>query len=133
MVAAGAMLAWVFAVCPAGAVTVAVAGVTVRPLVAVAVQATLAGVLPAVLLTAIVTGDVLPGATRTRAGDAVTEAAEDGKCTGPAPNDGGASPGPLPQVLSGVADRVKPSCSGWPVSMTQGRWAGFPSTVSAVT
>src|SRR5579875_219460 len=122
------------AVAPAAAVTVFIAGVTVSPEVSVAFQVTLAGVLPAELSTATVTLVLAPGATRTCAGVAVIEATVDGgKCTGPAPYDGGASAAALPQDLSAWPDSEKSSTWGRPFSVIHGCWVACPSTLRPVT
>ena len=98
------------AVPPAAAVTVAVAGVNVRPAAALACQVTVAGTVPAELSTRTSTVDGCPGASRTCPGCTVTKArVVGGKRTGPAPNDGGASSRPVPRCVSGVAARLKSS------------------------
>src|ERR1700677_27838 len=100
------------AVPSAGAVSVPLDGVTDRPedpLGVLAVHVTVAGPdVPRVLSSSTLIVVLSPGATRTCPGLRSRAACVlGGNFTGPAPNDTGASPEPVPHFSSGVEDSVK--------------------------
>jgi hypothetical protein len=123
-----------FAVAPAGAVRVPLAGVTDSPCCAVAAQVTVAGSdVPRVLSSSALTVVDEPGDSRTWPG-LTSNAARvlGGNWTGPAPNEGGASSAAVPQWVSGEADSVKSRWRVRPRSI-QVCWVGRPSAVRPVT
>src|SRR2546423_4604598 len=104
------MVTGVRTVPPAGALTDPPGGPNASPAAAPAVQVTVWPLVPRVLSTTTDAWADPPGASRTWPGSTATEArVVGGNRTGPAPNDGGASPGPVPQRVSGRSGRSKRS------------------------